>query len=76
MKAQIRDLHKQLQRGRKQLGQLESGEMHFGMRKSAASLEDWKDATNQRIAELKADIAVGESVVKEFERLERRWRGG
>ena len=76
MKAQIRDLQKQLQRWRKQLRQLESGEVYFGTRKPGASLHNWRDATNQRITELKADIAVGESAVKEFERLEQRGRGG
>ena len=75
MKAQIRDLQKQLQRWRKQLRQLESGEVYFGTRKPGASLHNWKDATNQRITELRG-TAVGESAVKEFERLEQRRRGG
>jgi hypothetical protein len=72
MRAQIRDLQKQLQRWRKQLGQLESGEGCFGTRKPGASLQNWKGATNQRITELRADIAVSESAVKEFERLEQK----
>jgi hypothetical protein len=67
----IQSLKDRLARWRNNLARLESGKMHYGTANpKAASLPNWKDATKERIKELKADIAAVESAVKELERLE------
>jgi hypothetical protein len=66
----IQSLKDRLARWRKQLRQLESGEKFFGTAEKRASSPNWRDATKERIKELKADIAAAESALKELERLE------
>jgi hypothetical protein len=66
----IQSIKDRLARWRKQLRQLESGEMQFGTAERGASSPNWREATEERIEELKADIAAAESALNELERLE------
>lgn len=64
MKGQFEALQDRLDRWRRTLHLLESGKMYFGTAQSGSA--DWKDATKERIEELKADIAAVEFAIREL----------
>jgi hypothetical protein len=64
---QIDKVKELLERKRRRLDQLKTGQMYFGT-KSPGSSPNWKGETKEAIAELQAEIPILEFVLKDFDR--------